>query len=73
MTNLTVERWTGPEGILQEILELMLLQPQSAALPVNGTDWFGDPSGELKPTRRSRNRFASDFSTWPATSRTWLP
>jgi len=37
LPNLTVERWTGPEGLRQEVFEL-LLQQRRINLPVHGTD-----------------------------------
>jgi len=47
LPSLTVERWTGPDGILQELLELLLAHPraQPATLIVNDAD----ESGELHP------------------------
>lgn len=48
LPSLAVERWTGPEGILPELLELLLSQPAaSAPFPTVVTD--GDASDELHP------------------------
>lgn len=47
LPSIAVERWTGSDGILQELLELLLAHPrvQPATLIVNDTD----ESGELHP------------------------
>jgi hypothetical protein len=45
LPNLTVERWTGPDGILQELLEL-LLSPASSRDMISAAT--GEP-GELRP------------------------
>lgn len=50
LPNLVVERWTGPEGILQEILELLLALRgvESTTMIVNDADgaseWHPDPA-----------------------------
>jgi hypothetical protein len=48
MPSLVVERWTGPEGILPELLELLLSQPAASA-PLPTVITGGDASEELHP------------------------
>lgn len=47
LPNLVVERWTGPEGILQELLELLLAAPNVAPATLIVND--ADGSSELHP------------------------
>jgi hypothetical protein len=47
LPNLVVERWTGPEGISQELLELLLAHPVDQPATLSATD--ADVVGELHP------------------------
>jgi hypothetical protein len=46
--NITVERWTGPEGILQELLELLLSQPNVTTMTSSAITGADAPE-ELTP------------------------
>jgi len=49
LPSMTVERWTGPEGILYEVLELLLSGPPQIAELAQAAEGSEDASTELQP------------------------